>query len=79
MTIKSKKVAIVGTRYANFAIEEEVFADLGVTIVSGPGKDSEDIVAIAGDAEIILAGAPPKFREIELSWDYSLWRRYGVS
>ena len=61
MTIKSKKVAIVGTRYANFAIEEEVFADLGVTIVSGPGKDSEDIVAIAGDAEIILAGAPPKF------------------
>ena len=61
MVTKSKKVAIVGTRYLNFAIEEEVFADIGVTIVSGPGKDSDNIVEIAADADIILAGAPPKF------------------
>jgi D-3-phosphoglycerate dehydrogenase len=59
--MKSKKVAIVGTRYANFSIEEQVFSELGVTIVSGPGKDSEDIAEIAGDAEIVLAGAAPKF------------------
>lgn len=67
MTMTPKKVAIIGTRYANFSIEEEVFAGMGITIVSGPGRDSENIVEIAGDAEIILAGAPPKFDRQTLS------------
>ena len=56
------KVAIVGTRYSEFSIEEEILRPLGVEIVFSTGKDSETIIAEAGDAEIILAGAPPKIQ-----------------
>ncbi len=61
------KVAIVGTRYSEFSIEEEILRPLGVEIVFSTGKDSETIIAEAGDAEIILAGAPPKFNSETLA------------
>jgi D-3-phosphoglycerate dehydrogenase len=57
----TKKVAILGTRYPDFSIEEEILAPLGVAVVSGDGRSSEDIVAQAGDAEVILAGSGPRF------------------
>jgi D-3-phosphoglycerate dehydrogenase / 2-oxoglutarate reductase len=53
-------VAILGTRYRDFALEE---AELGtdVRIVSGPGGTSEAIVEVAGRADVILAGSGPRF------------------
>ncbi|MDQ3660866.1 MAG: C-terminal binding protein [Actinomycetota bacterium] len=54
-------VAILGTRYGDFAIEERVFGGLGVSLRSGMGASADDIVAEAGDAELILAGGSPQF------------------
>jgi len=53
-------VAILGTRYGDFSVEE---AELGedVRIVAGAGATSEEIVAVAGDADVILAGSGPRF------------------
>lgn len=53
-------VAILGTRYPDFAIEADVLGP-GVEIVSGPGGSVEEILACAGGAEVILAGSLPRF------------------
>jgi D-3-phosphoglycerate dehydrogenase / 2-oxoglutarate reductase len=54
-------VAILGTRYPDFSIEEEILAPLGATVVSGAGATQEELVEIAGEADVILAGSGPKF------------------
>ena len=54
-------VAILGTRYPDFSVEEEILAPLGATIVSGAGATSDEIVELAGDAAVILAGSGPRF------------------
>lgn len=54
-------VAILGTRYPDFSIEESVLAPLGVEIVSGDGADPEAILTVAGSADVILAGSRPRF------------------
>jgi D-3-phosphoglycerate dehydrogenase / 2-oxoglutarate reductase len=54
-------VAILGTRYADFSVEEEVLGPLGVGIVSGAGASSDEIAEIAGEADVILAGSGPRF------------------
>jgi D-3-phosphoglycerate dehydrogenase len=56
-----KTVAILGTRYPDFSLEEEVLGDLDVVIVSGAGATADEIVEVAGDAEVILAGSGPRF------------------
>lgn len=56
-----KTVAILGTRYRDFSIEEAVLAPLGARIVSGPGLSSDEIAEVAGDADVILAGSGPRF------------------
>lgn len=56
-------VAILGSRYPDFSIEEQILPD--VTIVSAPGGTPEEIVAVAGEAKVIVAGSLPKFtREV---------------
>lgn len=60
MTIETT-VAILGTRYPDFAIEREILEPLGVRIVEGNGADSAAIIEQAGAATVILAGAAPKF------------------
>lgn len=57
----NKTVAILGTRYVDFSIEREVLEPLGVHIVSGDGKDRAAILEQGGTADVILAGAAPKF------------------
>jgi D-3-phosphoglycerate dehydrogenase / 2-oxoglutarate reductase len=52
-------VAILGTRYPDFVIEEGVLA--GVEIVAGPGATPDEIVELAGDADVILIGSLPRF------------------
>ena len=54
-------VAILGTRYRDLAIEEAILHPLGARLVTGAGRDGTDILAVAGDADVILAGAPPRF------------------
>ena len=50
-------VAVLGTRYPDLSVEEAILAPRGVRLASGPGGDPDDIVALAGDAAVILAGS----------------------
>ncbi len=59
----SPVVAILGTRYEDFSIEEEVLAPSGARICSGPAGDLAQIVASAATADVILAGSAPRFDE----------------
>jgi D-3-phosphoglycerate dehydrogenase len=52
-------VAIVGTRYPDFAIEREVLA--GFEIVAGTGGTADELVELAADADVILVGSSPRF------------------
>lgn len=62
-----RRVAILGTRYRDFSLEEEQFEALEVEIVSGDGGSPEAIQEVAGDAEVILAGSRPRFEESVLA------------
>ena len=59
--MSTPQVAILGTRYEDFAIEEEVLGPLGVTFVADDGAGPDQIVAAADGAQIILAGSRPRF------------------
>ena len=54
-------VAILGTRYVDFSVEEAVFAPRGVRVVGGRGESPDHIVAQAQDAAVIMAGSRPRF------------------
>lgn len=56
-----RQVAILGTRYEDFSIEEDVLSSLDVELVEGAGASAEDIVAVAADAAVVLAGSRPRF------------------
>ena len=57
----AKQVAIAGTRYPDFSIEETVFESQGVTITSGSGATEEDLVELVNDADAVLVGSLPRF------------------
>jgi D-3-phosphoglycerate dehydrogenase / 2-oxoglutarate reductase len=59
--VSAPTVAILGTRYRDFALEEQALAPFGATIVSGPGDTPEAIRDTAGQADVVLAGSAPKF------------------
>jgi len=52
-------LAILGTRFVDFDVERRVVGD--VEIVSGPGRDRTEVLEVAGRADVILAGAAPRF------------------
>lgn len=54
-------VAIVGTRFQNFDVEREILEPLGVELRSGQGSTPDELLEIVEDADIVLAGANPKF------------------
>jgi D-3-phosphoglycerate dehydrogenase len=54
-------VALLGTRYSDLAIEESILGPRGVRFVCGEGATEENIVEVAGNAQIVLAGARPRF------------------
>jgi D-3-phosphoglycerate dehydrogenase len=54
-------VAILGTRYEDFAIEEQILGPLGVTLVAGKGAGPNEILQTAAQADVILAGSRPRF------------------
>ena len=59
--MRPRKVAVLGTRYADLGIEEELLGPLGVTLVSGDGGSPAEVLRVAGDAEVILCGSRPVF------------------
>ena len=59
--MRPRKVAVLGTRYADLGIEEEVLGPLGVELVVGDGGDAGEVLAVARDAEVVLAGSRPRF------------------
>ena len=50
---------MLGTRFVDFDVERSVVGD--VEIVSGPGRSSDEVVEVAAGADVILAGAVPRF------------------
>jgi len=52
-------VAILGTRYPDFSIEEDVLRPLGVRLVSGDGGSAEAIWEVAEGAAVVLAAHAP--------------------
>lgn len=54
-------VAVLGTRYPDLSVEESVFADLDVRLVTGDGADGDGIVTTAADAAVVLCGSRPRF------------------
>ncbi|MGH2694340.1 MAG: C-terminal binding protein [Actinomycetota bacterium] len=58
---RPRRVAILGTRYTDFSIEEQILAPLGIEIRCGEGSSSEAIAEEAGGADVILAGSAPRF------------------
>jgi D-3-phosphoglycerate dehydrogenase len=59
--VGSRKVAVLGTRYADLAIEEEILGPLDVSLVLGDGGSPAEILDVAADAEVVLCGSRPKF------------------
>ena len=54
-------VAVLGTRYADLSVEEEVLGPLGVRLVAGDGGSAADVLATASGAAVVLAGSRPRF------------------
>jgi D-3-phosphoglycerate dehydrogenase / 2-oxoglutarate reductase len=59
--VSPRKVAVLGTRYADLSIEEELLGPLDVALVLGDGGSPDEILEVAGDAEVVLCGSRPKF------------------
>lgn len=59
--MSTRTVAVLGTRYTDLAIEEQVLLPLGATLVLGEGGTAEEILSVARDAEVVLAGSRPRF------------------
>ena len=59
------RIAILGTRFGPPDIEQEELAEFEVELVTGAATTAAALVAAAGEAVAILAGAPPQFnREV---------------
>lgn len=59
--MSSRTVAVLGTRYADLGIEEEILGPLDVSLVVGDGGSASEILAVAAEAEVVLAGSRPRF------------------
>ena len=57
----ARRVAILGARFPDLSVEEEVLASVGVEIRSGEGSSSDAIAEEARGAEVILTGPSPRF------------------
>lgn len=52
-------MAILGTRFGDFDVERGVLGD--VDLSSGPGRSRQEVIEVASGADVILAGAAPRF------------------
>jgi D-3-phosphoglycerate dehydrogenase len=63
-TTTAKRVAILGTRYGNLAIEQQMLRPFGVELVESPGQSEAEIVRAAAGAQVILCGGAPKITAV---------------
>lgn len=54
-------VAVLGTRYTDLSVEEEVLGPLGVRLVTGDGGSAAEVLDAARAAAVVLAGSRPRF------------------
>lgn len=52
-------MAILGTRFDDFDVERGVLGN--VELVAGPGRDQGEVLEVATGADVVLAGAAPRF------------------
>jgi D-3-phosphoglycerate dehydrogenase / 2-oxoglutarate reductase len=77
--VTTSTVAVLGTRYPDLSVEQEVLAPLGVELVRADGGDAAGIVAAAGQADVVLAGSGPRFtREVISQLSCRGIVRYGI-
>ncbi len=57
----TRHVAVLGLRYPDLSVEEAAVDGMDVHVSSGMGADAEEIFALAGDADVVIAGSLPKF------------------
>ncbi len=55
------KIAVLGTRYPDLALEEAILSPLGAELHTDDGADADSIVEASRDAQIVLAGSRPRF------------------
>lgn len=55
------RVVILGTRYPDFLIEEEVLSPTGAVITAARGLTGPDIIAATVGADVAIAGSLPRF------------------
>ena len=64
MAVKKTRrvVAVLGARFGDLKIEEELLAPYDVDLVEGPGLDEEETARLCAAAIVILAGGAPKLQ-----------------
>lgn len=55
------RVVILGTRYPDFLIEEEVLASTGAAVTGATGATGPDIITETAGADVVIAGSLPRF------------------
>jgi D-3-phosphoglycerate dehydrogenase len=55
-----RRVAILGTRYGDLALEERILGRAGIALVESPGQSEAEIVTTAAQAQVIVCGGVPK-------------------
>jgi D-3-phosphoglycerate dehydrogenase len=55
-----RRVAILGTRYGNLALEERILGGAGIALTEAPGQSEAEIVTTASEAQVIVCGGAPK-------------------
>ncbi len=53
-------VAVVGARWPDLSVERSILEPAGAELRRGAGADGDEIVAVAGDAAVVLAGPRPR-------------------
>lgn len=57
-----RKVAVLGARFGDLNVEEELLGPLGVQLVEGSGREEAETLSLCQDAEVILCGGAPQIR-----------------
>lgn len=58
---ESSTVAILGTRFPDYSVEERILGPHGVRLQGGDGGDPENIATLAAGAAVVLAGSHARF------------------
>lgn len=57
-----RRVAVLGARFGDLKVEEELLGPLGVQLVEGSGREERENLRLCRSAEVILCGGAPQIR-----------------